>query len=937
MGGAGGGGIGGNGGTGADGCGNPGPGQNGTAGNGGATGGNGTDVGSGGGCCGDATPAAGGSGGNGTNGTGFIPGDRPASPTPSGGFFTPGSQSASGGNGFGGGGGGGGGGSRGGTCVCIDCAGNNGGRGGNGGNGGLGGTGAYGGGASFGVYIFGTSGGSFIDCNIAAGSTGTGGTGGSGQAATGGAAGASGANNGSCVCGNPSGANGGSGGNGGGGGRGRDGANGLASNIYVEGTAPAFVLSGSNIPLVAGNNNPAGFALSAQPVITAQNISCVYTDVDFSASFAGSWNLGTGASTPVQFGSPVTTQYNLLGRKDIIYGVNLYTGFFYIAIDDTAFSPDIITNANLLGQDTFYVCQGDAASFSTSVTAVTYAWNMGGATMPNTYNQQVIPNQPMNTAGVFNIVLRVETDCCGWSNPDSIVLIVEPFSAVIVLGPAQICVGESAVLIATGAAQYSWVPQAGLSSDTGQIVTATPNVTTTYYITGTSQQGLCNATTSFTLTVQNPIELSFTTIPATCSGNGSATVSVAGGSGVYKYEWGTNPLQITPTASNLQAASYTVTVTDLTTGCVADSSVFVGAPGAFIGYVSNVNNAGCPGSVGGGIWLGTLGGTPPVTYNWSNGPITDSIINLSPGFYSVTMTDANACVFLIDSIEITGPPPLFLNLIDSTAGCSGSPTGSITVSGNGGIGPVSYVWSTVPPQFDSVAVNLLPGIYTVTAIALDSCPVSLTIPLSGNPPVSASATSTNPACNGAIDGTITISASGGNPPFQYSIDSLNFQPSNQFSNLGSGTYLVVVLDSSGCDTTFNVVLVDPPPIAVSILNIDSVSCFGLNDGSIQATVTGGVGPFSYSLDGINFQPAGTFSNLVAGTYTLSVQNGNGCTDSISGVVAQPSQLNLVLDSANINCAGSSSGMVSILNITGGAHRPMYMSGTPEIPFPPFQV
>src|SRR5207247_406961 len=155
-------------------------------------------------------------------------------------------------------------------------------------------------------------------------------------------------------------------------------------------------------------------------------------------------------------------------------------------------------------------------------------------------------------------------------------------------------------------------------------------------------------------------------------------------------------------------------------------------------------------------------------------------------------------------------------------------------------------------------------------------PVTITQPASG---VSASISSqTNVACFGASTGSVTVSASGGTSPYTFSKDGVTFGASGTFSNLAAGSYTVTVKDANGCTTTQPVTITQPAAaVSASISSQTNVACFGGSTGSVTVAGSGGTTPYTFSIDGVNFGTSGTFSNLAAGSYTLTVKDANGCS------------------------------------------------------------
>lgn len=755
AGGTGGGAAGGNGGNGGNrnsGC--DADGQNGTGGgngSGGANGGNGGGGANGDGCnifgC-NADPengsngTNGASGANGTSAPGAAPGTNPITGV----FFEPNGQSLSGTDGQSGAGGGGGGGmSRGSDCTCSYFGTGNGGNGGNGGNAGLGGTGGYGGGGAFSIFLVNNqANGNFTDVVIGAPTEGNGGTAGLGQNGTGGAGGGASQNAG-CGGSNANSGAGGSGGNGGNGGNGQPGADGLAGKVYLNGSAPTLTQGGSNVPVATGISSPTDFNLAAQPTINAENISCTNTDIDYSGPASNTWNYGSASTPATGTGANTTTQYTGLGRKDIVYGTDTYTGFINITLDGVT-DPDINSTAYEMAPDTFVVCVGSPADFYTTASNfVEFFWDFGGAITPNTYSDMNLPNLTFNTVGTFTVTLQGRTDCCGLSNITEVVLIVDDIPTIAVAGVMDFCEGDFTTLTATSNGDsLVWSPNYGINVDTGTVVTFNPPVTTDYILTAFSFYGLCSATENFTVTVNENPDISTVVTDITCGDDGTITASAANITNPLNFQWNDPASQTTGTASNLFAGNYQVIVSDAVTGCVDTSYANVGAGTSPFVYISNSINVSCYLGSDGEATAAVANGTGPFDFDWTdlttggnllleNDVTTSTLTGLSAGDYNVFITDALGCTHTIDfSI---GQPDTSVYVIDSIivdATCYATNDGSIVIQADGGSGGFTYLWDANAggSTIDSVG-GLNPGDYDVIITDMNGCTTTETFTVDG--------------------------------------------------------------------------------------------------------------------------------------------------------------------------------------------------------------
>lgn len=223
-----------------------------------------------------------------------------------------------------------------------------------------------------------------------------------------------------------------------------------------------------------------------------------------------------------------------------------------------------------------------------------------------------------------------------------------------------------------------------------------------------------------------------------CAGdnNGSATVNVIPAAAApFFYSWNTTPLQTTQAISGLAAGTYTVTVTAINS-CPTTATAIITAPTA-LAHTTNIIQPGC-GLLTGTATINETGGTGPYTYAWSpSGGTGPTASGLTPGNYTVTVTDSKGCIDNIAVVITTAATPTISISNKKDASCFGVKDGSATATASGGNPPFTYSWNTVPIQNSTTAVNLAAGMYTVTATdntggCIVSTSVQITEPASGS-------------------------------------------------------------------------------------------------------------------------------------------------------------------------------------------------------------
>jgi gliding motility-associated-like protein len=882
--------------------------------------GNGSNPGAGGGGGGGATGCAatfgnnsnygspGTNGGNGTNGTAGTLGAPGAFLS---GFYQPGSQGINGTNGISGSGGGGGGGN-GGAGVGTD--GGGGGSGGSGGVGGSGGNGGFGGGASLGLTLVNNGiGGNLLDCNISSGAFGIGGTGGAGGQGGQGGTGGQGATDGTGgVCDNNPG-DGGSGGSGGSGGAGGSGADGITCNIYHASGQPISLDNNGTIANITatGCQSSSNFNLIAQATITQDDIACTNTNVNYSAAANGNWTFQTGTPPTANASNTVNVTYASTGRKNVTYDLSgRYSGFSNILVVSNL-KPDLATDAPLIN-GIYRVCQGNSANVWVQNGGVGYVYNWqvlnaSSGTSVGNFNGAQFDSiaYTFNTTDSLLFVLTFETNCCSGSQADTIKILVDPAPNItsVQASANSLCPNDLPITITatvTNAATYSWTPSAGiLSGANTPVVVVRPIATTTYVLTATSLGGTCFDTANYNI-VANQHSVSINTVPVTCNTLGSATATVVANNPDLTYSWSTGvangpTASLTNTINNLPAGIYTVTVVNSNTGCV-DSVPFIVSPdpNSFYTVINNATPVTCFGLSNGTATVQSFNPVGAVNHVWTDsaGVNTVNPNALGPGWYLVTSTDGAGCVFR-NYFLISEPRQI---VIDSVRGtnpiCFKFGGGSLEVLASGGSGQFTYSWSVAPAQDSSILLNVDAGCYTVTATDFRNCSASATYCLSApSHNISIATVVDDIKCNGTQTGTVTVNPTGSNPGFSY-VWSPNVSAINTATNLGVGSYSVTVRDALGCEDTITVNMTQRNALSSTVTS-DPVNCFGFRDGRIAiSNVSGGTGPYTYSVNGSNFTDTAIYTGLNIGTYPVVIRDAFGCEQTSSVVITQPDSLGI---------------------------------------------
>jgi hypothetical protein len=400
--------------------------------------------------------------------------------------------------------------------------------------------------------------------------------------------------------------------------------------------------------------------------------------------------------------------------------------------------------------------------------------------------------------------------------------------------------------------------------------------------------------------------------------------SYAGPNHFYSWDFGDgSPISHNVNVSHAYGASgrYTVTLTSTIDGWGNDCSdtysmdISVGL-GVSPGTVTNVS---CNGGADGSVTVVRSGGATPYTVsidgvNYQTNP---SFNGLSAGTYTLYIRDALGCE-ATSSFTITEPSAIVFGTPQTTNASCGSADGAILVAATGGVGAIQYRIGQGAYQSNGSFTGLTAGTYLITAKDANNCTqtTAVTVEDNGGPAITIF-NWTNISCYNGSDGTITVAASGGSGALSYSINNgASFQSNGTFTNLGAGTYYVIVKDAAQCTAIRTITLNQPSQLSLAA-SANPVSCNGGNDGSINITAAiGGTGAISFSLNGTSYQSGTSFSGLTAASYTVYAKDVANCITTITVNVTQPTAVGATVSHTNATCNGGSNGTITA-NGTGG--------------------
>ncbi|MCB0521638.1 MAG: T9SS type A sorting domain-containing protein [Saprospiraceae bacterium] len=447
--------------------------------------------------------------------------------------------------------------------------------------------------------------------------------------------------------------------------------------------------------------------------------------------------------------------------------------------------------------------------------------------------------------------------------------------------------GTATVQVVGGTSPFTFAWSGTVIQSTQTITGLSPG---TYVVTVSDANG-CTASGSEVVQAPMPVALSASATNVTCFGanDGTATVTIQGGDpAFYTFLWD-DPLGTTsPTATGLPPGMYTVMVAD-TNGCMATAAVTVDEP-VQLNLTLTATAATCFDGNDGTASVVAAGGTPfpngAYQYLWSapGNPTQQAIMNLAPGSYSVTVTDANGCTasssVVVDAPEKVTPTITAMNVL-----CAGDANGTATATATGGNPPYSFLWNNPGASTTATVSNLAPGTYGLTVTDANGCTGTSSTTISEPPALTLLINKVDVICENDTNGTATAVPAGGVAPYTYLWS--GGQTTVTVNGLGTGLFNVTVTDGNGCEIAGTTQIVYTSTLS-SAMSATNAKCFGSLDGTATAIGIDGAAPYTYNWN--NGDTTAAISGLGAGSYQVTVTDNNGCTVANSISVTSPSQL-----------------------------------------------
>lgn len=690
------------------------------------------------------------------------------------------------------------------------------------------------------------------------------------------------------------------------------------------------------VDLLPGNDNPVYLYEIIAPIAVPQQTSNIFT------------NLAANTYT-VQ----VTSGRGCVETQDIVISEPQL-----LSVSGTS-TPFICTPENIPATSTVTIIEnGGTPSYSYSIDGVNY------------FTTNVFELQDTGATQNITIFVKDANNCIASNTITLDPLPTITATSVAVATPIDCNQTGSVTITVTGGSgnfEYQLLPN-GVPQASNTFTIIDPG---TYFYQVTDLDTNCYSLTDpFTVDPFNTIEANLaTTQDNDCFGNtnGELALTITGYNGAYTYQLldgsgvpiggpvvantTINPQLIT----GLPSGNYTVQVAATDSPfCTTDTNIVtIGSPPTPLALeVSETANVTCNNDQG-VITAIASGGTAPYEYELT-GPVNvpystmNTFIELSAGTYTVYVRDANDCIES-EIITLDEPDPISADFIPSTTmlACFNDQNATITVENitGGQVGNYMYTLTTLTPsqsvsgpQTSNVFTNLGAGTYVVSIedgynCTFTSLPVTITQP---DPITSNLVVATTQTCE--IDTELTLTASGGNGPYEYS-DSENFTTilgsfaSSITFPVTSGVYTYYVRDVNGCiSNASNEITIDPlPELEIQLTATDPIiNCVGDNTGVIEAVAIGGLGNYVYTLQDTagNVIPAtqnspGIFTELVAGSYVVLVESGDCLATSDVITITEPeTALDVTFEVTDVLCSGENNGRLEII-ANGGTGSIMY--------------
>ena len=541
------------------------------------------------------------------------------------------------------------------------------------------------------------------------------------------------------------------------------------------------------------------------------------------------------------------------------------------------------------------ICYGESIIFNDNSTfalgaLVNWEWTFGVDAEPANASGLGPHEVTWTTPGLKTIVLTVESDlgcivvdvetvlvspCCETVNAMTIDAVENDWECFLI---NNVVVPQGSVVLTVS----SNAPPHTFLWDDGQTTSTVTDLTLGDHVVTITNDATCEEVLTFTIT--SPIEIS--TMPQivqpTCDGgqDGSIQLFASGGTPPFEYQWENSGIWVTDDLlTDLPVGVYEVIVRDAN-GCLASFTIPVTELELEL-ELGGTTEPSCFSLADGEIEIIIENGVAPYQYNFNLGDGFQSsniLADIPAGTYIIDVLDANLCEGSFEII-VSEPPPLSVDMEVTNVSCFGEADGSIFANATGGVGDYVYSWST--GSTDDTATPLDVGTYSVTVLDGNGCDFIIDAAVTQPPELFIEITDIiNVICFGDETGTIVVQGSGGNPPYQYSVDDVIFQDDNSFPDLPAGTHVITIIDQLGCTDAVEGTIIQPEELIVDAGENQTIDLGFSTD--ITTTVSPAFTNVDYNWEPTEYlsctdcpQPEASPVNTT--TYSVTITDETGCT------------------------------------------------------------
>ncbi|MBX7052649.1 MAG: T9SS type A sorting domain-containing protein [Flavobacteriales bacterium] len=460
--------------------------------------------------------------------------------------------------------------------------------------------------------------------------------------------------------------------------------------------------------------------------------------------------------------------------------------------------------------------------------------------------------------------------------------------------------------------------------------------------------GTCTVSQDITVNTDAVVMGASTSTNITCSGDNDGCVATdpanyGGGTGDLSFMIYTNtnqPVQdgdgndlvlTTPDYCGLGGGTFHMVAMDAN-GCTANGPSFtVVNPSTLTLFEGAEQPATCFNSTDATQVITWAGGTGDVDFSTSEvgpfdiegNPANLILSDLTPGLNTIYAQDENGCSASLE-FSVAGGPSINIDPVVTSPACNGDSDGSISVNATGGTGDLTYSFDCV--NFDVIAdlTDLIAGTYTVCVQDANGCIASEDVEVTEPAVLGSSSVGVNILCFGDNNGSITIAATGGTEPYAYSINGIDYVPSPDFGDLGSGVYDTYVMDANGCQDIQLAAqeITEPEELLTSVATTDEL-CFEACNGTLTMTTTGGTGQYFYAYNDGPVSATNPIENLCPGVYSVIAYDENGCETSIVPDLTVGEATQIVISGLAANPINEDPGGNTTYTVEGGTEPYSY--------------